>query len=274
MKYVRSYINSRQARFAELDFFKRLEADDAPEAPLSSVRSLTFWVMVFQDILRINESRIQDRALRRIASHHRAEDKGHDVWFLHDLAVIDGHLPDIRELFSSLDVTTRDSAYALVSEVYRATDDVSRVALLLVLESTGHVFFERVVAYAERVRFPHKLWYFARSHLNVELGHELFERQIDETLDAIELSTSQRAAVLEVVDRCFDAISEMIDSLPVRVERAPRAGLTEPRIALSEPPISAAEPSGRMSEPPVSMTIDRRGHDAAPLPRIVGARRS
>ncbi len=198
---------------------------------------LTFFVMAFQDILRLNEARVKDPVLHDIARQHLLEDRGHDDWFLHDLVEIEGHLPDVRDLFSPTFATTRDAAYALLSEVIRTEDDRARVALLLVLESTGHVFFERVVAWLDRIGVARDLRYFARGHLDVDLGHELFEQRMNATLDAIELTDEERRTVIAAVDRCFDPITAMLDALR--------------DCARSAPPVA--------SIPPVSATIPRTG---------------
>jgi hypothetical protein len=200
-------------RFGDIKFFEELNRYESTEGALAFVRGLTFFVMAFQDILRLNEARVQDRQLRTIARHHRLEDKGHDLWFLHDLKQIEGRLPDVGEIFSSAHAVTRDTAYALVSEVLRATDDRTRITLLLVLESTGHVFFSRVVEFLERLDYPHKLCYFARGHLDVELGHKLFEERMDTILDSIELDDEERGAILQAVDIAFDAMTRMVESL-------------------------------------------------------------
>src|SRR6185312_10890845 len=104
---------------------------------------LAFWVMSFQDILRLNEQMVNDPVLKRIARHHRDEDLGHERWFLEDIAKLTGGPLTISALYGRASASTRDAAYQLITEVYRATDDRLRIVLVLVLESTGHVFFGR-----------------------------------------------------------------------------------------------------------------------------------
>ncbi len=145
MKSVRSHIEARQTRFASVPFFQQLRSTMSAENALSFVRGLSFFVLTFQDILRLNEANVTHPTLRKIARHHRSEDRDHDLWFLEDVLELDGSIPDAEELFSPRDAATRDAAYALTSEVFRATDDRIRIVLLLVLEATGHVFFTSVV---------------------------------------------------------------------------------------------------------------------------------
>jgi len=241
MRQVREYIKERQSKFGAIKFFEELEryeAADGAEGALAFVRGLSFFVMAFQDILRLNETRVQDRELRIIARHHRMEDKGHDLWFLDDLIKIDGSLPDVGEVFSSAHTITRDTAYTLVGEVFRATDDRTNIALLLVLESTGHVFFTRVVDFLERIGYDKELTYFARAHLEVELGHALFEQRMDAVIDSIQMSEEERAMIVRAVDNAFDAMTRMLEALTEQV-----------RARSSAPPSFAA--------PPVSTTLVR-----------------
>jgi len=216
MKFVRNYIEERQARFRDIAFFDQLRSHESADDALWFVRGLTFFVMAFQDVLRLNEERVEAPAMRVIARHHRIEDKGHDLWFLHDVQTLEGSIPDTGELFSVAHAATRDVAYEIMSEVFRAKDDPTRIALLLVLESTGHVFFTSVVEQLERVGCMHKLRYFARQHLDIELGHSLFEAELDATIDAIDLTEEQEKIILACVDRSFDAMSRMLDRVAER----------------------------------------------------------
>jgi hypothetical protein len=237
MRQVREYIKERQSRFGEIKFFEELEryeATDGVDGALAFVRGLSFFIMAFQDILRLNETRVQDRELRIIARHHRMEDKGHDLWFLDDMLKIDGSLPDVGEIFSSAHTVTRDTAYTLVGEVFRATDDRTNIALLLVLESTGHVFFTRVVDFLERIGYDKQLTYFARAHLEVELGHALFEERMDAVIDSIEMNAEERAMIVRAVDNSFDAMTRMLEELTGQV----RSRSTMPPPSFGAPPVS------------------------------------
>jgi hypothetical protein len=237
MRQVREYIKERQSKFGAIKFFEELEryeSTDGVDGALAFVRGLSFFIMAFQDILRLNETRVQDRELRIIARHHRMEDKGHDLWFLDDILKIDGSLPDVGEIFSSAHTVTRDTAYALVGEVFRATDDRTNIALLLVLESTGHVFFTRVVDFLERIGYEKELTYFARAHLEVELGHELFEQRMDAVIDSIDMNAEERAMIDRAVDNSFDAMTRMLEALTDQV----RARSTMPPPSFGAPPVS------------------------------------
>jgi hypothetical protein len=175
--------------------------DCGPAALRRFAPALHFWVMAFQDLLRINEAQVSDPTLRVIASRHRGDDAGHERWYLSDLEVLRGP----RDLD---DRATRDASYALVAEVYRATTDAERIVLLLALEAAGHVFFQAIV---DRCSIPN-LRYFARSHFAVEQAHDLFNGKTRETLACLELGDAAPAA-RQLVDRVFATFEAMFTGL-------------------------------------------------------------
>jgi hypothetical protein len=218
MKLIEQYIAEKQRAFAAHPFFARLQAEALDVNALDFAPGLTFWVFTFQDVLRLNEQRMQDPALRKIARHHSAEDKGHEAWFVDDVAAIDPTPRDFGWLFGRHHEHTRDASYALVAEVFRATSDYNRIVLLLTLESAGHVFFERVARYVEKMQPNTTLRYFSHWHLAVEKDHELFEEELHEQLD-VDFDPAQRASMMAMIDRSYDAFNGMFSGLEERFIR-------------------------------------------------------
>lgn len=211
MKTVRAYIAEKQSSFAQHPLFARFERNAPLAEVLPFISTLSFWAVAFQDVIRINESKVKDPQLRRLARQHRAEDAGHDKWFLSDLLKIEGCNPDVRSLFGAQHAATRDASYALMSEAFRAQEDVERIALVLALESTGHIFFEAIASYFERMGVTQSLQYFARKHVDVELAHEMFEQEINAYIDGLQLTEVQRASMCALVDRVYEAFFGMFD---------------------------------------------------------------
>ncbi len=212
MRAIQEYIATKQAEFARHGFFARLESSLPLQHALGFAPDLTFWVMVFQDILRLNERFTTDPELRRIVKHHRVEDAGHEQWFLDDLVVMGAGQQDVRGLFGKRHAPTRDAAHALMAEVFRASDDRLRLVLLMTLESAGHVFFERVAKVVDSAGQTSALKYFSFSHLEVEKNHEVFERQIAAKIDAMVLEPELRRQAEALVDRCYAAFRGMFES--------------------------------------------------------------
>lgn len=225
MKTIELYIESKQKEFVEHPFFNLLAKMDSLDEISAFVPELTFWAMTFQDILRINEERVSDPYLKKIARHHRLEDAGHEKWFLHDKQLIaemtnrDASSKDsVRWLYSNDCQLTRDAAYAIMSEIYKAEDERVNIALLLTLESSGHVFFDKIVNQVKKTGHDSDFKYFSSSHLEVELAHALFEEEMEKKLFALKLPTSVKREALKMVDRCYDAFNQMFDGLVIACE--------------------------------------------------------
>jgi hypothetical protein len=211
MKLVEMHIERRQEEFSLHPFFSLLGRDFDLSEMRSFAPDLTFWVMTFQDILRLNARMTTDVELRKIVRHHWAEDAGHERWFLEDLAMLQASEPDVTGLFGKKHRPTRDATYALVSEVFRAQDDRLRVVLIMTLESAGHIFFERVADHVSTLDAA-ALKYFSHSHLEVERNHEVFEREMAAKIAAMEFPPKLRRQAIDLVDRCYLAFGSMFDA--------------------------------------------------------------
>jgi hypothetical protein len=222
MKTVQAHIDFKQKEFAKHRFFDVLKQLNSPKELGYFVPELTFWVMTFQDILRLNEDRVTDPYLKKIAHHHKLEDAGHEQWFLHDRNYISGKTSNdenILWLFGKETRSMRDPAYAILAEVYRSNNEWLNIALLFVVESSGHVFFERVAEQVEKAGADPKLKYFSRSHLNVELAHAMFDEEMERGLYATPLPEDVRRDAIQLVDRCYGAFERMFDGLVVACDR-------------------------------------------------------
>lgn len=213
MRTVQRYLDSKQHEFRRHPFITHLEADAPVDEVVAALPRLCFWVMVFQDVLRLNEGRVIASPMRRIARHHRGEDAGHDIWFLADLDLLGEGVPDVRALFGPKHASTRDAGYALMAEVFRARRDHERVVLLLALESIGHIFFEAIASYFERAGMDQPIRYFSRHHIDIEKSHEVFEQKMEAYLASIELSDIERRDAVAMIDRVHIAFRSLFDGL-------------------------------------------------------------
>lgn len=222
MRIISAYLKQKQAVFSQHPFFERLKRKAPLHEVLPFAKAMTFWVMAFQDILRLNETHVTDPMLKRVAHGHRAEDAGHEAWFLHDLLTVEDGLPDVCFLFSRSHAKMRDVSYQLVSEVFRAKSDIERIALVLTLESTGHIFFEHISNYLESSEFPdyQLLFYFTHKHLDVELDHDVFEEEKKAFLENYPLTPEQEKNCFELVDRAYEAFTSMFDHLEQVIQRS------------------------------------------------------
>ena len=216
MKLVLKEIASRQTEFENLPLFLRLDMSRRLQDAMIFVPGMAFFVLTFQDILRLNEAKIIDPLLKQIAQHHRQEDLGHDHWFLNDLNAL--NFPcDVARLFGDEFQVTRDISFEIVSEIFQASDDRVRIVLPLALEAMGHVLFNRAHAFFARSGCPVKLKYFSKEHLQIELDHQLFDTEIDDRIQSIELSPVLRAEAIAMVNRAFDAVTRMVNYLDQQI---------------------------------------------------------
>lgn len=211
-------IEARQAQFSTLPFFKFLEQGSRIEDANMFVSGLAFFILAFQDMLRINEVQITDLVLLPIAQQHRQGDSGHDIWFLHDIQKLDVDC-GAALLFGEKFVQTRDTSYAIASEIYRASDDRIRLVIPLVLEATGHVFFSRAYHFFNRAGYTERLKYFSKEHFQAELDHEMFDREIHQRLQAMQLTDELKQEAGEMVERIFTALIAMVSALHDQIEQ-------------------------------------------------------
>ncbi|NVJ13241.1 hypothetical protein HV826_03600 [Myxococcus sp. AM010] len=229
MKEVLQHIAVREARFAAHPFFSDMRMDRPIEQVMAFAPRLTFWVMTFQDVLRLNAHFIQDAHLKALATRHHAEEGGHDQWFEEDISALTGGSLSIGSMYGRAHVKTRDAAYAIISEVYRPVDDRLRIVLLWALESTSHVFFSRTAIISAAQGADDRLKYFSDHHMQAEAQHAMFEQELAAELEAMQLAPQVRADALAMVDRIYAAFDTMFDGLRVHLERehaeAPAPGL-------------------------------------------------
>lgn len=213
MRKVLDYIDERQRHLHDHPFFGLIASAQPIENVLPIVPALAFWVMSFQDALRINVHRIHDPKLKTVARHHLREDAGHDMWYLNDLRKVTNAVPDAKELFGEAHRACREISYGLLAETFRSVDDAERIALLLILESTGQVFFPHVVACFRQAGIEPTLQYFAQTHLDVEKNHEIVEQKMHDMLGTLDLSEITIYRCIEATDRCYALFGALFDAL-------------------------------------------------------------
>ena len=211
MKTVDNYIIQKQIKLAKHPLFNQINRESSLESIKLLAQYLSFWVMSFQDVIRINEMQITDSEIRKVAHHHLVEDMGHEQWFLSDLQQLKVEEPNLKQLYSRDYIFTRDATYAIISEVFRAGSDIERVALIMSLESTGHIFFDHTASLVKQVSYSRNLKYFSIYHLDVENNHEIFEQEMQNFLNSIHLSEDEDKKICQIVDRVYQAFTIMFD---------------------------------------------------------------
>lgn len=219
MHAVQERIQTHRSVLARHSFIRHLDTDGTYDAIRSVARQLTFFVLAFQDMLRLARVHAGEGPLAELARTHEAEDRGHEQWFLSDLVILDLEV-DVRWLFSAAHASTRDVSYAIMSDVLHATDDRSRLAVLLSLEAAGAEFFGRVISYLERLGRSENLQYFARPHQHVEQNHSVFEQEEQRRLWSTPLPEDVYDEVIRSVDHTFENMTRLATNLDAAMLRA------------------------------------------------------
>lgn len=224
MKEILQGIEARTAQFARRPFFDLMRSEGTPGDVRALVPNLTFFVFAFQDVLWMNERKITDPRLRELATVHRREDAGHDLWFLFDMKKL-GVERDIGWVMGRSHRPVRECAFEIAAEAIAAPDDYTRITIPLVLESTGDVFFKGIFHFCDRVGVEESLKYFSKPHWEVEIGHEIFGEEPQSFLNSIVLDSAERVRLLAMVDRMFVSLTKLVDHLHACIvkEREARA---------------------------------------------------
>lgn len=212
MSEVQEVIERHRLDLAQHPFLTTLEADGAFDQIQRMAPRLAFFVLCFQDVLRLVHERCEEEELKAMALKHWAEDAGHDRWYLQDLQRF-GVRCDVEWLFSAAHQLTRDVGYSLVTEVLRATDDRVRLSIVLALEAIGSEFFGRVIGFLKRINRTEGLRYFASSHQLIERAHGVFEADSQQRLAAVQVSAQTMAEIIPAIGRVFGSMRDLATDL-------------------------------------------------------------
>jgi DMATS type aromatic prenyltransferase len=220
---LRALVDRERDELSHHALFSRLRHDASLEDVRSIAPRVAFFVMAFQDVLRIVTEKTSDPVLRQLARAHQLEDAGHDHWYLRDLEILELST-DVATLFSRDARAIRDVSYHQIAEAIAAESDVSRFAVVLCLEAAGVEFFSAMVDGLDRLGRAQGLLYFSKRHQDVEASHEIFEERRQEEIDALLVPSAAAPEVVRAVVRTFETMRSLADELakhvPVRVREA------------------------------------------------------
>ena len=214
---LEAHIEFRQSELLEHPYIKRLEAKYSTSDVGITARGLTFFVMAFQDVLRVSAERATDPVLAPMIRNHYSEDAGHEQWFLADLQRL-GIDVGVQYIFSPDHTLCREVGFELVGEAMLTADDAKRLALVLSLEAIGHVFFERVISCLEAFDQGDDYQYFGRFHQDIEHNHAVFEGDAKDQLSQFVLDRPRFDAARVAVDRTFELMQNLASDLLERIQ--------------------------------------------------------
>lgn len=212
MKTIQEYIKVKQVEFARCPFFNHIRKRLPLQQTMGFAPFGAFWVMAFQDMLRLNEMLTKDPKLKEFAHHHMDEDSGHEKWFLEDLRVIfDTEELTIDWLFGPSNAWIRDCTYKLMAELVKAESDQLRTVVLLALESTSQTFSSEITSYIYDMGYADKLKYFSKTHNDAENSHAMYEEEGEKQLHAIKFTPPEKEKAIALVDYIYAIFFIMAD---------------------------------------------------------------
>ncbi len=213
MKTIQEYIKTKQEEFAHWPLFNHIRKRLPLQQTMGFAPYIAFWVMTFQDVLRLNEILTKDSKLREFAHQHRQEDSGHEGWFLQDLEVMFGaDKVTIGWLYGTNCSSIRDASYTIMAELIKAENDQQRTVLLLTLESTSQIFSKEITSYICDMGYGEKLKYFSKTHFDAESGHAMYEEEGEQQLHAIKFTPQEREKAVALVDLIYAIFHTIADA--------------------------------------------------------------
>jgi len=213
MNCIQAYARKRLAPLRDESLFRVLATDISAVRTLQILPYVTFWSMVFQDIIALNLQRVSDPRLRAIVQTHHDEDIGHNNWLAADVRLIYRELPDVMAVFDTAYFRAREISYAFMAEVYRAESDCERVTLPIVLEEGGKIFLPALIEHFRRAGLGAHLKALGHDHVQTEANHQLHGDVVAETLGAMELPDDVRARAIAMIDRAYATFSRFANVL-------------------------------------------------------------
>jgi hypothetical protein len=212
MKSVLAIIQRHNQTLNDHPFFGSL----TPKANLADAMAfapvIAYWVMSFQDVIRINAKLAKDAQIQKILQQYVSEDTGHEQWFLEDLAMIYGHgKHELGWLFGLEYAATREAALALASEVFHFSDDRLRLVYVEILESTFQVFVRHMSQHVRRLGQTDRFKYFGRTHAEAEAGHQAFHEDSGAHRNLV-LPEPLRSQAVALVERSSAAFLRLADA--------------------------------------------------------------
>lgn len=218
MLTIKHHITTLKQQLNQHTFFTQLHQQRELSSALAFAPSAAFWVLSFQDMIRLNAQRAKNPEIKEILEQHVSEDAGHEEWYFEDLRALYGELfAQPKDLFSLRNLDARGTAFSIVSEMFHIEDDYLRLVFVEVLEATAEVFFENVSLYLRASGDYQKLKYFGATHQKAESAHEMFEAHIKQRTNAFTFTSSQREAARNLVERTFMHFKVLFDQFEERL---------------------------------------------------------
>jgi hypothetical protein len=212
VKPILDEIAARQHELSSHPLIRTLDGMPSLASIRNTMPRLTFFILTFQDILRVVHQRASTERMRALTRAHWEEDRGHERWFLADLARI-GFQPSLAFVFSEDHEVTREVSFALMGHLLQLRSEEARLALTLALEAAGAEFFGRFSRLLERHGVRHEFEFFGETHEAAEAAHEIHEGRALEELAVLPVSPLDMQEANAAVRHTFTVMTRLADDL-------------------------------------------------------------
>jgi hypothetical protein len=205
MQQLQPLLHDLKQKLAAHPLFQAMKtAQPDLQKALSFAPPAVFWVLAFQDVIRLNAKRATTPEIKALLEHHAEEDSGHEFWFLDDIRTAYGDMfTNPHTIFTPETLEVREMAYSIVAESLSLTDDKLRLIYIELLESTADVFFSKFADFMRTSGHYNRLKYFGTIHWEAESSHEIFEEDRKEQIMSYNLTPAQRAEAETLSIRIF-----------------------------------------------------------------------
>ncbi|MCB0068414.1 MAG: hypothetical protein KDD77_14725 [Caldilineaceae bacterium] len=219
MKRALAYIGTKNDTFAQHPIFDYLKDESVPaQQRLVFAPYMAHFVFSFMDINRfiLRDARSDDR-LQHLVNIHTEEDSHHWPWYLNDLTKLQlNHSKSFTDalyfIWSDHGIRSRMITYDMVGLAKQASP-IGRVILVEVIEKTGNVFLARTADVCALLDNPADYLYFGKHHLSCESGHHMGTPDIENVLEAIELTDSELDAGIQLIDATYTLYEQFLTEM-------------------------------------------------------------
>jgi hypothetical protein len=221
MRRALSYIEEKQRAFSKLPFFAHLRNQSvAATERLAFVPAGAPFIMAFSDLNKYTLY-VPNAAdpVQKLLNVHSEEDATHYKMYLKDLATLGfdttaSYSDTLRFLWADERKHCRQTCYLLTALLASATSN-QRLVIVEAIEAAGAAAFDVFSELADEFRTEtgKELIFFGRRHKDLETGHTMGTEDIEQQLQAMQLSDEESARARELVDNVFDIFSAMMQEL-------------------------------------------------------------
>ncbi|GJD21495.1 hypothetical protein RIVM261_064510 [Rivularia sp. IAM M-261] len=229
MKEVLKLIETKKRQFSQLALFKYMQDTSIdPRQRLAWAPCFAPVAMPFTDLLR-NDFRREPAncELQEIINKHTYEDETHYIWFLDDLKRLgfnesQSFTDNLQFFWGSETEKTRQVCYRISHLIYKA-DPVTILAVIESIEATGHVIFSHSTPAAMELQKITKqpYVYFGQHHLSRETGHTMGTESIENLLDNLQITETQKIDAFNAVEQVFKVVTDCVNELLMYAQNHP-----------------------------------------------------